>query len=173
MSANDLMGRYADVQIAVDSLLQMSRQLCSRSVPATDENLKLIENGLFFVGHELLEITLDLKAEATAAEINNRQAIDTLERCQALLAKYEQQAVDNGLVPAILVDRALRGAPAESFQSDRYDVQIDEAARVVVVREKPLEGPLPENVVRLPVGLDRAFYRAVREPVTEGPGGAA
>ena len=171
MSANDLMGRYADVQIAVDSLLQMSRQLRSRSVPTTDENLKLIEDGLFSVGHELLEITLDLKAEATAAEINNMLWIESLGRCAAMLLRYEQQAEENGLVPEILADRAARGAPAESFQNDRYDVRIDEAAGVVVVRERP--AALPANVVRLPVGLDRAFYRAVREPATEGPGGAA
>lgn len=172
MSANDLMGRYANVQMAVDGLLQMSRLVREQSVPSPAD-LKLIEDGLFEVGHELLEITLDLKAEATAAEINHRQSIETLEQCAAMLLRYEQQAEENGLVPEILADRAARGAPAESFRSDRYDVQIDEAAGVVVVRERPATVPLPANVVELPTGFAREIYRHGRPHLGREPGGAA
>lgn len=171
MSANDLMGRYADVQMAVAGLLQMSRLVREQSTPSPID-LKLIEDGLFEVGHELLEIAADLRVEAEALQARDVRSITMLEQCQALLAKYEQQAVENGLVPAILTDRVLRGAPAESYDTDRYDVIVDQAAGVVVVREKHT-GPLPENVVELPTGLAREIYRQGRTQLDHQPGGAA
>ncbi len=171
MTANDLMGRYADVQLAIDGLLQLSRVVREHAVPLPGD-LKLIEDGLFEVGHELLEIAGALKAEAEAAQAENEAALELLEQCQTLLARYEQQAEENGLVPAILADRALRGAPAESFQTERYEVEINAEAGVAVVRERR-PALLPANVVALPTGLAREIYRQGRPRLGPETGGAA
>lgn len=168
MTANDLMGRYADVQIAVDGLLQMSRQLSDRSIPSSYENLKLIEDGLFVIGHELLALTLDLKAEARALEINNSKAVLFMEQCQLLLAKHERLAEENGLLPAIIANRLQREPAAQSFPTDRFDVSIDEDAGVVVVRERQSFG-LPANVVAFPA---RGQHHAAG-PAHDGDAGGA
>ncbi|MEX2481202.1 MAG: hypothetical protein WD928_10105 [Gammaproteobacteria bacterium] len=172
MSANSLMGRYADIQHAVDGLLQTTRRLRDRSQPAPDQNLKLIEDGLFVVGHELLAIATDLKAEARAIEINNEQAIRFLEQCQELLAKHERLAEQDGLLPTIIADREDRQAPGESFSTDRFDVTVDAESCTTVVREKP-QGAEAGNVVALPTGLARLIYRQGRRDECRKPGGAA
>lgn len=132
MSSADIMGRYADVQHMVAGLLEGSRRMRDGSVPL---NLKLLEEGYFVVGHELLEIAATLKAHVDEVTRLELAARDYLLRCQALLDRHEQLAERNGLVPAIIRDRAYRMASL---------------------------GDLGPNVTRMPDGLSREIWRMGR-----------
>lgn len=171
-SADDQMGRYADVQVAINGLLAMVRSWPAGAAPEREE-LALLEDGLAVSAYELVSIAAELRRSAEKAQQDEARAHEFLTRCEALLERYEAEAVRNGLLPAIEEDRRQRAGeagevthPAAGYDRDRFEVQ--PVAGVTVVRERP-PGPTPANVVSFPDALARAIYRLGRD----GDGGAA
>lgn len=171
-SVENLTQRFTDVQGGVSDLMKLCRLLRNGEREALPETLQLIEDGLFAIGGELMMIPAALAAAEAEVAAALCEGMATLHRCQDLLRVYEQQAEANGLLPAILQDRQLRVLPpAASYPTDRFDVEVDAAAGVVVVREKP-SVQRDADIIPLPIGLARHIYKHGRQKSDE-PGGAA
>jgi len=150
-NANGLMGAHADIQAAVNGLMLMVRCLRDGTITVNDVELKMVENGLFEIGHALFEITSDLRTYAANIDAAYEQANALLLRSKELLERCAADASGTARRP-----------PAESFDTDKFHVEIDPAANVVVVRERPA---VPVNVV--------PFTGVFRHPRHDNPTGGA